>query len=1779
MNTIMTKGTMIRVLQLTVVTALSLCVGLSQVSADDTEVFFPVNLVDPNDVANPNLLFMIDTSGSMACSKTVNVNGSCPDESDPLSRMDRLKAALIQVLNELPSNVNIGLGRYSGQEGAAILFPVTAINTGLRVFTGVVQSNTNSYTTVGAGSEAEELIPDTASATPSPNARNVTLVNNLSPKQIRVGTLTPFNSAGGPGPPVRTDLPAIRINDFLNEAEQWNNGTVETGTISNRRCGVTTNSSSTKGFIEMLSNPLTYTNGGTADGCRVATAGTPGKQIIGLRFTNVNVPAGATIVSARLKFTVVTQNPNDQTVDYRIRGELAASSVAFATSQTANFFNNRTRSSDAASVTGSLDTNDTATGGNPPNGGTITLADVTSIANAIKSTPGWIPGNPMTFFISDNGTYTNNLQRRNRLLHSFLTGGSGFAPSLEISYDAPTTVPPSGYLDKNLTALRFDEVPVPRGARIVSATLEMRAEGAQTMSPAVRVNITGEKAGNSAVYQQAVADLSSRTDTTASVAWTLPASVANNASIISTDISTVIREITDDAAWCGSNALTLFLDGSPTTVNSGATAANQFKAYARNGTTSSGDGPILHIELDLDDTALINGCNVVTTANTVTNNNDDGEEQRAGSTGDVSLTGDDLELGFDSDRQLIAMRFTDVKVPRNAVIESAKIIFTAKSAHTAAAGLRVFAENSGDAAPLGSSNSALSGRAATATAKVDWDTTGGTLTNWVVNETYSTPDLDTVVQAVVNRGDWLVGNDMLFFVEANCGGSTSCTRRAFSRDGGTSKAPALQIRYRGSALGVTVRDELKRLVRDLPTKGGTPTVPAYWEAARYLRGEGACYGRTRGEGDNVGSTDCNDAGGTPDGDKPLHRISHVKTFSTTPTLSRDAACTDQDPNNALCETEIWTGTTTYKSPITKKCGSNSIVLFTDGQPTVNDAKTLVRNMIVPTLPSCATSTTQPGAGDCAKELAIYLSTKDQAAGVDGDQMITTHTIGMNLPANVSPNLCTNGTEDGCSTAWLQEIATAGGGSFYDADSASSIVAAFRSIISSILDIDTTFVAPAVTVNTFNRLTNRDELYFALFQPNNKTKWQGNLKKYKLKQFSGITKIAGADDMEAVDTSTGFFKDSSISVWSSAVDGSDVSKGGVIDRLDASAPRKAYTYTGANLPPATTPSPVDITEDIHHLESDNSAITNSMAGVPVADPPNATADAAALKDVLDWAYGIDLDDVDADGFRDDARRALGDPLHSQPLLASYKGTNDADTTNDDITLFYGDNEGALRAVDTGTGNEIFTFTPKELLKNLYTFRKNQGTYLDRPYGLDGPITRLFNDANKNLILQNTDGSVETGEFLYLYVGMRRGGKNYYSLDVSGRGGAGEQKPKLRWVIYGGVAGGDYAELGQTWSDAVVRKIKYKGEVKDVIIFSGGYDPDQDGSIPLTDATDQGRAVYIADAVTGERLWWASLSGANLNLPLMKFSIPASPKVVDLDADGIADRIYVADTGGQIFRIVLNTNHAVGDAASTLATGSRIAMLSDADTAAGSRTAPNARRFFAPPDVAVLDQGGGKKFLSISIGSGYREKPNNKTIEDRFYVLRDPDEQKGPVNPLSIIESGTIPSPNPTGVATLFDATANLIGQGTTAEKNAAQVSLDSSAGFFIKMNTGGSFVGEKVFTESLTVGGNIIFASFTPSSVISACKADFGLSRLYLISALNGTPVVDYSTPGANPASCSGTACDRADRSINLNVQGLPADPAIIFPGVGGGIVCVGSDCNPAQFVNAVGKVHWLKKSD
>lgn len=654
----------------------------------------------------------------------------------------------------------------------------------------------------------------------------------------------------------------------------------------------------------------------------------------------------------------------------------------------------------------------------------------------------------------------------------------------------------------------------------------------------------------------------------------------------------------------------------------------------------------------------------------------------------------------------------------------------------------------------------------------------------------------------------------------------------------------------------------------------------------------------------------------------------------------------------------------YASPIQYSCQKSNIILLTDGAPTYDNAANNNIRSLISTFDAANTQYTSstcrnPGSsstsysGECMPHLAEHLANQDISSTQPGKQTVSTYTIGF----------ATNQT-------LLENTAAAGGGRYFTTDNTSGLVSALKSILVEILAENTTFATPSVAVSAYNNLGYRNDLYYALFRPAEGARWVGNVKRYKLKpesiDISGnkvAAHIVDRNGQPAVDEGTGFFRENASSYWSN-MDGRDVAKGGIAGMLADPSSRKIYTWTDADRSP-TSSAGVAGYAALETLTTGNSTITNALMGV---------SSTAAKENAINWGRGIDP-------VTGQARQQLADVLHNEPRLVAYKTDEDLQrveaakngtaTSPEQLYMFFGTNEGFIHAVDPNTGIEKFAFIPKELLPNLDAYHRDPKGSDAKRYGMDGQFNLWVEYGSINTTAKTRDITKSI-----LYAGMRRGGRNYYALDVGNI-----TSPTLKWVIKGGATPG-FEKLGQTWSTPKLADIKVNGTKTKVLIFSGGYDPLQDDDSSNTPLANDnfGNSLYIVNAETGQLIWRAghtTETGANLQLGEMTHSMPADPVIIDINGDGLADILYAADSRAQVFRFDINNANT---GATNLATGGRIAAL-------GGGTALDNRRFFSTPDVALIRERGGKAYFTIALGSGYRAHPLNEDTIDRFYVLRD------------------------------------------------------------------------------------------------------------------------------------------------------------------------------------------------
>lgn len=834
-----------------------------------------------------------------------------------------------------------------------------------------------------------------------------------------------------------------------------------------------------------------------------------------------------------------------------------------------------------------------------------------------------------------------------------------------------------------------------------------------------------------------------------------------------------------------------------------------------------------------------------------------------------------------------------------------------------------------------------------------------------------------------------------------------------------------------------IRNSFVEKVNSYFAWGGTPLSETYYEAALYLRGDNINYGRYSTSVEK-NSEDVvlirNSVHGMVEG--PSSQLHYENTVST---------------NNSRTSP----GGSRYLSPINNACQSdNSIVLFTDGAPSVDDQsnsaiRELIRDITFDNDPNAELQLSKNcgGHGGCADELAYYLYNYDQNEDLPGIQRIRTHVVGGFLDATDPDSVA--------GEKLMKSIAKHGGGQYFAADSYETIVSALEKTIGSVADIPATFVAPAISANSYNSLEHLDELYYAMFEPSGSAKWRGNLKAYRL---SGDGTIRDSLGNNAIN-SDGEFDHNSRSYWTDASlkDGVKVTLGGAASLLTAN--KKIYTHLlNSNAPNLTYTT---LSETLT-----TATINKTMLGLP------SNTNASEHEAVINWANRVDAFDTNT------TRREMEDPLHSRPVVINYR--SEKATTGEvvhDSAVFVATNSGYLHGFKADKHNfeEYFSFIPKELLPNLAAY-KNGASVADKVYGLDGPITYWHQDLNQDAI-------VDSGEKVLLFFGMRRGGRNYYALDVSN-----PSQPKFAWQITGG--NGKFANLGQSWSEMTLAKVPWEGGSRIVLLFGGGYDTAEDDRTSAG-AHSMGNSIFMVDAESGDLLWQSSDSSADFLTPDMTSSFVSNIRPVDYNGDGTTDFFYAADVGGKLWRFDISK---ATTSASDFAKGG---VIFDANGDSGS----GYKRFYYTPSIAY-SVANGEGHLTLALGSGFRAHPLQATPTDSFYILKDYDIETVPRNYTAL---------TPEHLAT--------IGTPSTYEKR--------RQGWQYQL-TGQS---EKVLSKALTTNGSIYFTSFEPAisgSDPTSCQAGAGTARGYILNLTGGTVDPTDSTDGANPDGSGGDGSDSSN---------------------------------------------------
>jgi len=878
----------------------------------------------------------------------------------------------------------------------------------------------------------------------------------------------------------------------------------------------------------------------------------------------------------------------------------------------------------------------------------------------------------------------------------------------------------------------------------------------------------------------------------------------------------------------------------------------------------------------------------------------------------------------------------------------------------------------------------------------------------------------------------------------------------------------------------------------------------------------------------------------------------------------------------------------YTTPIQASCQQNYIILVTDGMST-RDKNAILGSEIGDFDGDGADPGSFADSGShYLDDVAKYLYDKDLLPDDSakpytiGTQNVKTFTIGFGLSG-----------ADADAVTLLQRTADSshGHGEAHVVADQAGLSEALAKVVSNILETNSSFVAPVVPVSPENKTANASRMYIGLFKPALTAFWAGNLKKYGLDSANYLTDKDG-DYANYVDLDgngfedrppynslpngkrNGSFRDDSRSFWSVEDDASDVGSGGVGQLLQMRTPsdRKIYTYFGN----------AALTDGTNVFDTSNTSITAALLGV---------ADTAAKDNLIKFVRGIDVyDDNKNDSTTDNRDWVMGDVLHSKPTVVNYKkyaftSENEADCAKNKTMIYVGANDGMLHAFRDCDGSEAWAFIPPAVLPNLrFSTGETHTNFLDSTVS-----AYVYDEPTKDHKLGDGDA-----DGVYLIVGQRRGGGSnavpatgfYYLLDATD-----PESPKYIKSFSNATAG--FTELGETWSEPNIAKIKVDSQYRIAAIFGSGYDnlneDSRYGATQLCSGTGgvtnsdsgagfltsggsstalnpKGRGVYIVEIArltsgdngytsefthAGERIW----SYTNNEDSDLKYSISGEIATVDTKGKGYIDRLYATDSAGNLWRFNIGASSVSGW------TGLKV-FTPNPDSSGATDIG---RKAFYKPAV-VLDYCHNpltNKMVTCDMvfyGTGDREHPLNTKVVDRMYMIKVKD-----IDTVGKTESCTSGETDPSKC--LIDVTDDQLQTTQTANTSSDPddpttgsveyilKQLKNSGGWYIKLNVN---AGEKVLSSPRVLNKVAYFTTYVPTSSDPCQIANPGDGYVYELDYKTGEAAFNLVTTNDTANASTRVTTNTRGQSKGSNLVLDKRDrKRVIGRGIPSGVVLVG----------------------
>jgi len=418
------------------------------------------------------------------------------------------------------------------------------------------------------------------------------------------------------------------------------------------------------------------------------------------------------------------------------------------------------------------------------------------------------------------------------------------------------------------------------------------------------------------------------------------------------------------------------------------------------------------------------------------------------------------------------------------------------------------------------------------------------------------------------------------------------------------------------------------------------------------------------------------------------------------------------------------------------------------------------------------------------------------------------------------------------------------------------------------------------------------------------------------------------------------------------------------------------------------------------------------------------------------------------------------------------------------IYIGGNDGMLHAFDAATGDEKFAFIPTAVFPNLNRLTDLKYSESHHFY-VDGTpeVADVYDGSNWRTILIGT---------------LRAGGKGIFALDITN-----PDDIKLLWEK-GEHDLGDI-KLGYSFPKPTIARL-HNGRWA-VVTGNGIENGDNSGKA----------ALYIIDAITGDltkSLVVQSAKATNNGL--------STPKLVDFDADGIADYAYAGDMHGNLWRFDL-----LGSSASESRTEGPIYGDKTGDTskfkvsygekpmftAESSEGTP--QMITAPPSI-VRHPNRTSYLVVFGTGKYYEEGDKGGDLGAAQTMYGIWDEKTKAQNTPSKLEISRTSLVEQSFIEEVVgeNAVAGVTRQGRTLTDNS--INWENKKGWFLDLKVSSKIIGEMLIDDMVVVGKTLLFSTLVPND--DPCAHGAG-NWLYAINPATGGRTVQhvFDTRNADPS--------------------------------------------------------------